>query len=70
MIAVAPNEIYELARDLREFDDIMRVSSMTSIPNWSQASSKFRRGRVVRGAKRVAAHLLQFADAIVLHCIG
>ena len=51
------------------FEDIMRVSSKTSMPSSSQASSSSGVGGLCDVRMRVAAHLLQLADAVILHRI-
>ena len=69
MIAVAPHQIGELAQAFR----IRRHHARLIEHQHAQLVAgveQFRRGRIVRGAQRVAAHLLQLANAVVLHRIG
>ena len=69
VIAVAAHEILELASALR----IRRHHARLIEHQHAQLVAgveQFGRGRVVRRAEGVAAHLLQLADAVVLHGVG
>ncbi len=66
MVAVTANQIYKLVQTLR----VRRHHARLVHDQHTQLVTgveKLRRGRVVRGAQRVAAHLLQLTDAEILH---
>ncbi len=69
MIAVAPHEILELAQAFgirRHHARLVEDQHAQLVAGVEQ----LRRGRIVRGAQGVAAHLLQLANAVVLHRVG
>ena len=69
MIAVAADEILKLAQPFgirRHHARLIEDQHAQLVAGIEQ----LRRGRIVRGAQAVAAHLLQLAHAVVLHGVG
>ncbi len=69
MVAVAADEIFKLAQAFgirRHHARLVEDQHAQLVAGVEQ----LRRGRIVRGAQAVAAHLLQLAHAVVLHRVG
>ena len=69
MIAVAADKIFKLPQSLgirRHHARLVKHQHAQLVAGVQQ----LRRGRIVRGPQRIAAHLLQLADPVVLHRVG